>query len=82
MNWDAFGVCASTLCMVHCLAFPLLLALLLPQRGFEDNPPGAKIPISNSVDNPASHKTGRCDTRDVTAAETAAGGAVFALLRE
>lgn len=75
MNWDAFGVCASTLCMVHCLAFPLLLALVLPQRGLEGNARGAKIPISNSVDNPASRKTGRCDTRDVTAAEAAANGA-------
>ena len=27
-NLDALGVCASTLCMVHCLAFPLLLAVL------------------------------------------------------
>jgi len=27
-NLDALGVCASSLCMVHCLAFPLLLAAL------------------------------------------------------
>ena len=27
-NLDALGVCASTLCMVHCLVFPLLLAAL------------------------------------------------------
>ena len=28
LNLDALGVCASSLCMVHCLVFPLLLAAL------------------------------------------------------
>ena len=28
INLDALGMCASSLCMVHCLAFPLLLAAL------------------------------------------------------
>ncbi len=28
INLDAVGMCASALCMVHCLAFPLLLAAL------------------------------------------------------
>ena len=34
-NLDALGVCASALCMVHCLVFPLLLLLLpfLPTLG-------------------------------------------------
>jgi hypothetical protein len=27
-NLDSLGVCASTLCMVHCLVFPILLAAL------------------------------------------------------
>ena len=27
-NLDSLGVCASTLCMIHCLVFPLLLAVL------------------------------------------------------
>lgn len=27
-NLDALGMCASTLCMIHCLVFPLLLAAL------------------------------------------------------
>jgi len=27
-NLDALGMCASSLCMVHCLVFPLLLAFL------------------------------------------------------
>lgn len=35
LNWDAFGVCASSLCLVHCVVLPLLVALLLPQRGVE-----------------------------------------------
>jgi len=28
LNLDALGMCASTLCMIHCLVFPLLLAAL------------------------------------------------------
>ena len=28
INLDALGMCASTLCMIHCLAFPVLLAIL------------------------------------------------------
>ena len=28
LNLDALGMCASTLCMIHCLMFPLLLAAL------------------------------------------------------
>ena len=28
INLDALGMCASSLCMIHCLAFPLLLAAL------------------------------------------------------
>lgn len=28
INLDAVGMCASTLCMIHCLAFPLLLAAI------------------------------------------------------
>lgn len=28
LNLDALGVCASTLCMIHCLVLPLLLAVL------------------------------------------------------
>ena len=31
LNLHALGVCASTLCMVHCLAFPLLLTALPPR---------------------------------------------------
>jgi hypothetical protein len=45
-NLDALGVCASTLCMVHCLVFTLLLAVLpawklsaeAAQRGVEEPP--------------------------------------------
>ncbi len=28
INLDAVGMCASTLCMIHCLVFPLLLAAM------------------------------------------------------
>ena len=28
INLDALGMCASSLCMIHCLVFPTLLAVL------------------------------------------------------
>lgn len=28
LNWDLLGSCAATACMIHCLAFPLIVAML------------------------------------------------------
>lgn len=72
MNWDAFGVCASTLCLVHCLAFPLLVALLLPQRAVEDGALGTNLSIANRRDNRASRNARRCDAPDGAGGDAAA----------
>lgn len=41
-NLDALGMCASTLCMIHCLVFPLLLAALpILQLSADDGHPVA-----------------------------------------
>jgi len=50
LNLDAWGMCASILCMVHCLAFPLLLAALpLWKFGADDAPPSSDSPVSSAT---------------------------------
>jgi hypothetical protein len=38
VNLDALGICASTLCMIHCLAFPLVMAAIPLLRGGAEQP--------------------------------------------
>lgn len=54
LNLDSLGMCASTLCMFHCLAFPLLIAALPLVRLSADEP-------SNNVDDLNSGRSSRGD---------------------
>ena len=38
INLDALGICASTLCLIHCLAFPLVIAVIPLLRGGVEQP--------------------------------------------
>jgi hypothetical protein len=43
LSWDELGIAASTLCMIHCLATPVLilvLGLVTTQRWTESSSPG------------------------------------------
>lgn len=66
-NLDALGVCASTLCMVHCLVFPLLLvALPLWNTSAKSQDSGSTQAVA---DNSATTKTccpvgGECCAKD------------------
>lgn len=41
INLDAWGMCASTLCMIHCLAFPLVVAAMALLRDGAEKPAAA-----------------------------------------
>jgi len=57
LNMDSLGICASTLCMVHCLLFPLLLAamplLSLSAGAVQNTPPtGQQTPVRTASEIP------------------------------
>jgi len=67
LNLDSLGMCASALCMVHCLAFPILL-LALPVLNLSASQPGN--------DNPASAGTAAaCCAQDACCHHAAGAGA-------
>ncbi|MBC8355439.1 MAG: MerC domain-containing protein [Planctomycetes bacterium] len=75
LNLDALGVCASTLCMIHCLVLPLLLAALpLWSLSGNDHVSNAATPLAASSSTAAYCVDGECRSEQVIAASDAQGG--------
>lgn len=68
INLDALGVCASTLCMFHCLMFSLLLAALplwkLPLGDGDSVTAATVVDTSPAVDLSRAHVAAFCVDRD------------------
>lgn len=68
-NLDALGVCASTLCMIHCLALPLLLAALpLWSVSGRADASDAVIPFAAASSPATCRVDGRCTSEQDAAA--------------
>ena len=71
INLDALGMCASTLCMIHCLVFPLLLAAL-PMWKFSadesESNTAAQLSCGESCDMATSKSPMLCSAQECRAA--------------